>query len=443
MRKYIFFIVVFFIVVRAEPIDDIIDNHSSIMLLIDPVSGKIIKANNSASEFYGFSVEELEDMNIQDINTFTKSQIANEMKSADLEDRNYFIFRHRLKSGETTRVEVYSSPIVHQDKTLLLSVIHDIGNINQMKEVIDYYSGSLEGQVDKRTKELLYYHNIFIVLMVFQLAIILFLLYNITKRRKVQKELDILNKELEIKVENSIKKLREKDAVIYEQSKRKALDRLLVDLAHHWRQPLNVASLEIQNIEDFIDECSVKNKNHINDCIQRSLNQIKDLSQTITNFTAFYEKKSTKQISISEGLKEARELSFGAFVSNTINLQTDIDDNFRTTAEAGEWVEFFTTFFINTKEIAEERRLNSVDVFIKAYGDSEDEYIIIEDSAGGIDEALLPDEIFKPYATTSFKTRDKGLGLYMVYSLVTHRLKGTITATNSDKGAKFIIKIKK
>ncbi|MFP4333630.1 MAG: ATP-binding protein, partial [Campylobacterales bacterium] len=61
----------------------------------------------------------------------------------------------------------------------------------------------------------------------------------------------------------------------------------------------------------------------------------------------------------------------------------------------------------------------------------------------GIDEALLPDEIFKPYATTSFKTRDKGLGLYMVYSLVTHRLKGTITATNSDKGAKFIIKIKK
>jgi PAS domain S-box-containing protein len=443
VRNFTLFFIVFLFVAKAEPIDEVINNHNSIMLLIEPSSGEIVKANLPASKFYGYSVDELEDMQIQDINTFTKEQTEAEMKLAELENRNYFVFRHMLKNGEVKRVEVFSSPVSYDGQTLLLSVIHDVGSINQASDTIDYYSGRLEEQVDIRTEELLYYQNLLVTLLVFQFAIILFLLYNIVRRKKAEKALGELNKDLEKRIEESIEEIRKKDVLIYEQSKRKALDRLLIDLAHHWRQPLNVAALEIQNIDDFIDECSAENKNDIDSCIKQAINQLRSLSDTITNFTAFYEKESTRQISIGEGLKEAKEISFGAFVSNSVNLQTDIDDSFKTTAEADEWVEFFATFFVNAKEIAQERELKGVDVFIKAYGDGEDEYIIIEDNAGGIDKALLPDEIFKPYATTSFKTRDKGLGLYMVYSLVTHRLKGTITASNSDKGAKFIIKIKK
>ena len=39
------------------------------MLLIEPLTGKIIEANTAASYFYGYSKEELLNMGIQDINT--------------------------------------------------------------------------------------------------------------------------------------------------------------------------------------------------------------------------------------------------------------------------------------------------------------------------------------------------------------------------------------
>ena len=42
--------------------------HDSVMLLINPDSGKIIDANNSAIKFYGFSLDEFKNMNISDIN---------------------------------------------------------------------------------------------------------------------------------------------------------------------------------------------------------------------------------------------------------------------------------------------------------------------------------------------------------------------------------------
>ncbi|MGD9475836.1 MAG: hypothetical protein AB7V37_12640, partial [Eubacteriaceae bacterium] len=42
------------------------------------------------------------------------------------EDRNYFIFKHRLKDGSVRDVEVYTSPVANvSGDNLLLSFVHD------------------------------------------------------------------------------------------------------------------------------------------------------------------------------------------------------------------------------------------------------------------------------------------------------------------------------
>ena len=43
-------------------------NHASVMLLIDPNDGKIIDANQSAVNFYGYTLDELKQMNMYKIN---------------------------------------------------------------------------------------------------------------------------------------------------------------------------------------------------------------------------------------------------------------------------------------------------------------------------------------------------------------------------------------
>ena len=39
--------------------EQIFDDHTAVMLLIEPKSGKIIKANQAAADFYGYSSQAL------------------------------------------------------------------------------------------------------------------------------------------------------------------------------------------------------------------------------------------------------------------------------------------------------------------------------------------------------------------------------------------------
>lgn len=101
----------------------------SVKLLIDAENGQIVDANSAAAEFYGYTQTELTRMNINQINTLSPEQVAREMEHARRQERQYFNFRHRLKSGEVRRVEVYSTPIELGKQSYLHSVIHDVTEI--------------------------------------------------------------------------------------------------------------------------------------------------------------------------------------------------------------------------------------------------------------------------------------------------------------------------
>lgn len=52
--------------------------HSAIMLLVDQNSGNIIDANLAAENFYGYKINQLRTMNIEQINTMAKSEMRQE-----------------------------------------------------------------------------------------------------------------------------------------------------------------------------------------------------------------------------------------------------------------------------------------------------------------------------------------------------------------------------
>jgi PAS domain S-box-containing protein len=109
-----------------------IDN-ASIMLLIDPETSQLIDANKSACQFYGFAYEEIKKMKISQINIMSAEEIVAEMEKAKTCKRNYFLFRHRLASGEIREVEVYSGPLEYKGEKLLLSIVHDISSRSEVE----------------------------------------------------------------------------------------------------------------------------------------------------------------------------------------------------------------------------------------------------------------------------------------------------------------------
>lgn len=133
---------------------DLFGSHSAAMLLIDPASGAIVDANAAAASFYGYAADRLRTMVIQDINVFTPEQVAEERASAARDNRNFFIFRHRLASGEVRTVEVYSSPAALAGRTLLWSVIIDISQLRTIQQDLWHYQKQLEEMVDLQTAEI-------------------------------------------------------------------------------------------------------------------------------------------------------------------------------------------------------------------------------------------------------------------------------------------------
>jgi PAS domain S-box-containing protein len=112
--------------ISEERFRTMFERHKAIMLLIEPKTGAIIDANEAAAGFYGHSRRELCSMKIQDINQMSTDQVTEERQKAVQEQRNYFVFPHRLADGEIRWVEAYSSPVDIKGTHLLFSVIHDI-----------------------------------------------------------------------------------------------------------------------------------------------------------------------------------------------------------------------------------------------------------------------------------------------------------------------------
>jgi signal transduction histidine kinase len=86
---------------------------------------------------------------------------------------------------------------------------------------------------------------------------------------------------------------------------------------------------------------------------------------------------------------------------------------------------------------------NDGKITIKAFEDKQNIVITYEDNGVGIKKENLS-KIFEPFFTTNRNFGGNGLGLNLVYNIVTTQLHGTIICKSEpNKGTKFIITLPK
>ena len=127
------------------------ERNRAVQLLIDPGEGAIVDANAAAALYYGYPVEALRGKRISEINVLDPEAIRAEMERAVSEERICFRFRHRLASGEVREVEVHSSPIEIEGRTLLHSIVHDTTDRaraeTSLREAEEKYRTLVEGSL--------------------------------------------------------------------------------------------------------------------------------------------------------------------------------------------------------------------------------------------------------------------------------------------------------
>ena len=102
------------------------ESYSAIQLVIDPDTGAIIDANPAAADYYGWSIDELRQMHIQDINTRQSESLKKEFQTVTSAHKSKYLFRHRRADGSIRDVEVFSTRVEIDGKEFLYSIINDI-----------------------------------------------------------------------------------------------------------------------------------------------------------------------------------------------------------------------------------------------------------------------------------------------------------------------------
>ncbi|ACF44031.1 PAS domain-containing protein [Pelodictyon phaeoclathratiforme] len=131
------------------------ENHSAPMLIIDPETGYIVDANNASAIFYGWSIDELRQMHMQQISTLSPDKIKAEMAKSVLKTQNQFSFRHRKADGSLREVDIFSNAIEIHGKILLYSIIHDISERKRYESLTAFRLRLLEMAETHSAEELL------------------------------------------------------------------------------------------------------------------------------------------------------------------------------------------------------------------------------------------------------------------------------------------------
>jgi C4-dicarboxylate-specific signal transduction histidine kinase len=262
------------------------------------------------------------------------------------------------------------------------------------------------------------------------------------------KKLEKFNKKLETKINEEVLKNRQKDNLLFQQSKSAAIGEMLENIAHQWRQPLSVISSSASGMGLKI-EYELFNQEEAKADLHKIVETTKKLSLTIDEFQKYFSKSQTlEDFNLSDIIKSNLLILDANMKNNHIDVILNIKDDLTIFGLKNEFSQAILSILSN----AQEALLRNVDVkykrliCIELYKKEQQTFIDIYDNAGGVDDAII-NKIFEPYFTTKHKSQGTGLGLYLTHEIITRHLKGQLKVQNinfvcdgSDyKGARFSI----
>ncbi len=102
------------------------EENNNVMYLFDPNTNYIIDANNAALDYYGYDLETLKTMKINDLTISSEDAIHKYIKSILAYKQNFFSLKHINKNNEIRDVEVNCFPITLNNKQFLFNIVYDI-----------------------------------------------------------------------------------------------------------------------------------------------------------------------------------------------------------------------------------------------------------------------------------------------------------------------------
>ncbi|OGU12510.1 MAG: hypothetical protein A2075_23465 [Geobacteraceae bacterium GWC2_58_44] len=334
---------------------------------------------------------------------------------------------HRIVRRSTGEIRYVHEKCEHkrdEDGRIIhsLGMVHDITERKRAEEALKKANDELEMRVAQRTEELE---------------------ESRLELEKQNEELRLTYRELEVQAAGRIRtlgELREKDQMLIQQSRMAAMGEMLGNIAHQWRQPLNVMGLKVQYIglayrlggfsEELLDE-------HI----AKVMEILQHMSRTIDDFRDFTTPDKAKSNFRADHLV-AKTLSLveESFSERGIAIEVSTSGEPQICGYHNEYSQVLLNLLMNAKDAFVEQGTKDARLTVRSFTEDGRAVVTITDNAGGIDEGIM-DKIFDAYFTTKLQGKGTGIGLFMSKNIIEKNMGGSLTARNTGDGAEFRIEI--
>ncbi len=355
-------------------------------------------------------------------------------------------------SGTTPyKTEVYMA--VKQTSPLLASAITKaLTKIDK-----DEHNDILQSWIRRSDSQRNFYFKILVgFILVSFLVIFFFYFINLRLSRLIS----IRTKELEKEIDERKlieKNLRETQSVLIESEKMASLGNLVAGIAHEVNTPLGIGITAITHLKDKLHDLlhyfksDQMKRSDLEEFLQVSEKSVSIIFDNLSRASQLI--KSFKEISVDQSGGDVREINLYDYLQQ---LLISLEPNFKSRLiqvdflsiaktiqlklEPGALAQLLTNLIMNSLVHAFERQQKGL-IKITAKTKGKNLLLRYQDNGKGIAAENLH-KIFEPFFTTKRLRGGSGLGLHIVYNLVTRKFHGKIQVESElQKGVEFLIEL--
>jgi len=280
-----------------------------------------------------------------------------------------------------------------------------------------------------------------------------------------QYELKVLNSELEERVlkrtqelEKSLDTIKRTQAQLIQSEKMAALGGLVAGVAHEINTPIGLSITGITHIKDQTislkklydkqDMSQQEFENYlkinldVNDSIYMNLKRAAELIQSFKEVAVTQSNESMHLFNLRENIDHILISLRNRLKKTDIDVQIECNKALSIYSDPGSISQIFTNFITNSLIHGFKKGDEGI-INIKVIEKDKNIHIIYKDNGKGIKEDDLA-QIFNPFFTTNRQEGGTGLGLNIVYNIVTSKLGGSINVKSTfGEGVEFEIILQK
>jgi signal transduction histidine kinase len=236
----------------------------------------------------------------------------------------------------------------------------------------------------------------------------------------------------------ALEQLRQRENMLLHQSRLAAMGEMISNIAHQWRQPLNVLALIAQELPVTARTGALSGE-ELQDKVHKMMDVIVHMSKTIDDFRNFFGPGTVKvEFPVRETIDRTLSLLEGALKQRQIKVEVIEESSPIVRGCPNELAQVLINIIMNAKDAFVAKEVPEPAITIRIGNAGGRAFVTIADNAGGVPDDIIG-RIFEPYFTTKGPDKGTGIGLYMSKMIIENNMEGSLTVRNVDGGAEFRI----